>query len=52
MLVGILGLLWELLKLPVRLVMLPFEILSFIISVIIYGSILLVLGALVFLFVL
>ena len=52
MLVGILGFLWELLKIPVRLVMLPFEILSFILSVLFYGAILLVCGAIVFLFVL
>lgn len=52
MLVGIISLLWWLLKLPVKLVLLPYRILSALISLVIYGTILLVLGALVFVFVL
>jgi hypothetical protein len=52
MLAGIIGLLWRLVKLPVELVLLPYRILSFIISVILYGLVLLLVVAVVFLFVL
>jgi hypothetical protein len=52
MLAGIVGLLWRLVKLPVQLILLPYRILSFIISVVVYGLVLLLLAAIVVLFVL
>jgi hypothetical protein len=39
-------------KLPVQLILLPYRILSFIISVVVYGLVLLLLAAIVVLFVL
>ena len=52
MILGIVGLLWRLVKLPVKLVLVPFRILSLLISLVVYGTVLLLVGALVFLFVL
>jgi len=52
MIASILGTLWSLLKLPVTLVLLPFRILSALVSLVVYGTVLLVLGLLVFVFVL
>jgi hypothetical protein len=52
MLAGIVGLLWRLVKLPVQLILLPYKILSFIISVVVYGLVLLLLAVIVVLFVL
>jgi len=46
------SLLWSLVMLPIKLLLLPFKIASAIISIVIYGTILLVLGLLVFLLVL
>jgi len=49
---NILGLLWDLVTLPIKLVLLPFKILSFIVSMIVYSIVLLVLAGIVFLFLL
>jgi hypothetical protein len=49
---GLLETLWNIVTLPVKLVLLPFKILSFIVSLVIYGTVLLLLAAIVFLFVL
>jgi hypothetical protein len=39
---------WGLLKLPVKLVLLPFRIASFIVSLVVYGVVLLLLALIVF----
>lgn len=52
MFVGIIGFLWELVKLPFALLLLPFKVLSFIVSVVIYGALLLLVLGLLFVFVL
>jgi hypothetical protein len=44
--------LWNLVTLPVTLVLLPFKILSFIVSLVVYTTVLLLVAAVVFLFVL
>jgi len=49
---GLLNTLWNLVTLPVKLVLLPFKILSFIVSMIVYSIVLLLLLAIVFLFIL
>jgi len=52
MISGIVGTLWRLITLPIKLLLLPYKILSVLISAIIYGTILLLIGALLVLFVL
>jgi len=49
---GLLNTLWNLVTLPVKLVLLPFKILSFIVSMIVYSIVLLLLLAIVVLFIL
>lgn len=49
---GLLKTLWDLVTLPVTLVLLPFKILSFIVSLIIYTVVLVLLAAIVFFFIL
>ena len=49
---NVLGLLWDLVTLPIKLVLLPFKILSFIVSMVVYSIVLLVLAGIVFLFLL
>lgn len=44
--------LWDIVTLPVTLILLPFKILSFIVSVVVYSIVLLLLAAIVFLFIL
>lgn len=46
------GAVWSLLKLPVKLVLLPFKILSMIVSLIVYGILLLVLSGAIYVFLL
>ena len=52
MLVSIIGFLWWLITLPIRLLMLPFKILSAIVSLVIYAVVLAIIVGLVVLFVL
>jgi len=49
---SLLGFLWSLLMLPVKLIMLPFKLLSLLVSIVMYSSVLLLLGAIVFVFIL
>ncbi|MEF8937346.1 hypothetical protein [Halovenus amylolytica] len=49
---NLLGFLWSLLMLPIKLILLPFKLLSLLVSIVIYSLILLLLGGIVFLFVL
>lgn len=43
---------WSLLMLPVKLILLPFKVVSLIVSIVIYGLMLLLLGGVVYVFVL
>lgn len=52
MLRSLLKTLWSLLWLPVKLVLLPYRIVSFIVSLAVYGTVVLVLGLAIFVFVL
>ena len=48
----VLSLLWELVKLPIKLILLPFQIVSAIISLIFYAVLLLIAGGLIYVFIL
>lgn len=48
----LLGLLWALVKLPFKILLLPFKIVSMILSLVFYLGVLLLLGAIIFVFVL
>jgi len=51
MLGGILSLLWWLIKLPIKLILLPYKIVSTIISIVFYAVVLLLIGGVIYYFV-